>query len=231
MNALNRAVIIVLLLLAMVLCSVLLVGARWVLPPIAEQLSALVEFTEGRYWYDLELPGGVLACLVDLVLFLLILLQVRQPRKSIRVEKAGGEVLITIASITDRLKHEVNQLPDVLRSKPRVLGKRSGVVVRLDAEVVAGVNVPEKANQIVEVARRVVEDDMGLGLAQPPKVNLRAASYSKARKSPVKPGKAPPARPQEPLPVEPIEAAEAKEELADLPEALTSAEKSVDSVD
>jgi hypothetical protein len=216
MNALNRAVIVVLLVIAMVLCSVLLVGAKWVLPPVTQQLSVLAESIEGREWYEVTLPGGTLACVVDVVLFLFIVLQVRRPRKSIRVEKAaGGEVLVSIASISDRLKYEVDQLPEILRTRPDLSGKRSGVVVELDVEAAAGVNVPEKAGVIVETARRVIEDDMGLKLVRPPKVNLRVVSYPKGQSYPVRSREA---RPAEPAPEREAPLAEPAEWLPVEPE-------------
>jgi hypothetical protein len=234
MNAFNRVLVVFLLVLAMVLCSVLLVGSRRVIPAMVQQSSALLESIEGLPWYQLELPGGALACVVNLILFLFILLEVRQPRKSIRVEQAGGgKVLISIASIADRMKHEVGQLPDVLRTKPKVSSKRKGVGVELDVEAQPGINVPEKAEQIVETARRVVEEDMGLKLARPPKVNLRVASYSKAGISPIRPREVVPVAPKTTPPPEPkdlptiepgswspVEPVEAEVELPHMPEDL-----------
>jgi hypothetical protein len=237
MNAFNRVVMVALLLAAMVLCIVLLVGVRVVVPVIAQQSATLAESIEGRTWYELELPGCAIASVVNLILGLFVLLEVRRPRRSIRVGKAaGGEVSVSVASITDRLKHEVGQVSDVLRTRPRVLGKRSGVVVELDVAAAAGVTVPEKADQIVEVARRVVEEDMGLKLVRPPKVSLRVVSYPRGRKPPARPAEVSPARPREMVPaepeeapptepeewsaVEPVEPVEAAEELPDLPEDL-----------
>jgi hypothetical protein len=206
MNAFNRVVMVVLLLVAMVLCIVLLVAGRVVVPAVAQQWASLAESVEGRMWYELELPGCVVAGVVNLILGLFVLLEVRRPRKSIRVEKAaGGEVSVSVVSITERLKYEVGQVSDVLRTRPRVLGKRSGVVVELDVEAAAGVSVPEKAGQIVEAARRVVEEDMGLKLVRPPKVSLRVVSYPRERKPPVGLAEVPPARPREMVPAEPEE--------------------------
>jgi hypothetical protein len=142
-------------------------------------LAALSDYLSGVESY-VRLPLGILLALVlDFVFALLIFLEVRRSTKrAIRVEKsAGGEVLINVASIADRLKYEVDQLPSILRSKSWVFGKRGGVVVGLDVETVAGVNVPEQAEQIVEVARQVVEEKMGLKLARPPKVNMRVVPY------------------------------------------------------
>ena len=85
---------------------------------------------------------------------------------------------------------------DILRTRPKVSGKRNGVVVELDVEAAAGINVPEKADGIVETARRVVEEDMGLKLARPPKVNLRVVSYPKMRKYPVRPKEIRPVEPE-----------------------------------
>ena len=221
MNALNRAVIVVLLLIAMVLCSVLLVGSRWVLPLAVQQLSVLTEFIEGRAWYELELVGVALVCVVDLVLLVFMWLELRQPRKSIRVEKAGGDALVTIASISDRLKHEVGQLPNVRHTKPRVSARRKGVVVELDVETATGVNVPKKADQIIETARRVLGEDMGLRLVRPPRVNLRAVSYSRERISrlgskgapAIEPADEPPVEPEDWSLVEPVEQIEPVEQV------------------
>ena len=235
MNALNRVVVVFLLLVVMALCTVLLVAPVPVFEVIAQQSGLLVDALAPQPQYALLLVGLPCALLLDVILFLLIVLELRRPsRNSIRVEKAGGgEVLISIASIADRMKHEVGQLPSVLRAKPKVSSKRKGVGVELDVEAEPGINVPEKAEQIVEMARRVVEEDMGLKLAQPPKVNLRVVSYSKTGISPIRPREvapaapkvAPPPEPKELPSVEPgswspVEPVEAEAELPHLPEDL-----------
>lgn len=194
MNTVNRIIVVVLLLVAVVLCTITLLFPVRVLDAIARQPAALADSLRefGRYspeWFGRVFLGGLFALTLDIVFGLLIILEVRRPKpKAIRVEKAGGgEVQISIASITDRLKYEVNQLSNVLRSKPRVSTKRGGVVVKLDVETAAGIDVPEKAEQIVETARRVVEERMGLKLARPPKVNLRAVPYPRTPRGPFRP--------------------------------------------
>ncbi|MDY7077569.1 MAG: alkaline shock response membrane anchor protein AmaP [Chloroflexota bacterium] len=205
MNAVNRVLVVIILLVSIVACSVLLVGSRWVLPAFAYQLDTLIETIQDLEWYQLELPGGLIALLVDLVIVVFIFFEVRRPSRSIRVEKAaGGEVQISVASIADRLKYEVDQLPSVLRTKPKVSAKRGGVVVEMDVETSAGVNVPEKAEQIVETARQVVEEDMGLKLVRP-KVNLRVVPHPKTRKPSARPREVPAAKPKERPPAEPKE--------------------------
>jgi hypothetical protein len=179
MNTVNRIVLVILLLVAIPLCTILLVLPVPVLQAVEVQLTALVSSLDLLNPFVRVSLGVLFALALDIIFILLIILEVRRPTpKAIRVEKAaGGEVLITVASIADRLEYEVDQLSGVLRSQSKVSGKRSGVVVELDVETAAGIDVPEKADQIVETARRVVEEKMGLKLARPPKVNLRAVPY------------------------------------------------------
>jgi hypothetical protein len=214
MNVVNRVVMVILLLVAMALCSLLLMVPVPVLEVIEQQSVLLAQAFDRWSGNGLFLWGIPLALLVDMLLFLLIVLEVRRPsRRAIRVEKAaGGEVLVSITSIADRVKYESNRLPGVLQTKPRVSGKRSGVVVELDVETAAGVSVPEQAGQIVEVTRRAVEEDMGLKLARPPKVNLRVVPFPKAEAVPVEPKVTPPmAEPEPPQVVEPKPAVPATE--------------------
>ena len=217
MNAVNRVVLVILLLVVMVLCSVLLVEPVLVLDAVARQADALVDWLDSLPLYARLLSGILLALVLDLVLALLIFLEVRRPRrKPIRLEQAaGGEVLIGVASIADRLRYEVDQLPGILRVKPRVWGKRRGVVVELDVETAAGIDVPEQADQIVGLARRVVEENMGLKLARPPRVNLRAVPYPRPRKVVAPPRlEEPPVEPEG----EPVVLPEEPEETLALPE-------------
>jgi hypothetical protein len=219
MNAVNRVVMVILLLVAMVLCSVLLVFPVRSLDAVARWSTAQADFIRqferlSPDWFVRVGLGSVLALVLDVCFLLLIILEVRRPsRKAIRVQKAaGGEVQISVASIADRLRYEVDQLASVLRTKPKVSGKRGGVVVELDVETAAGINVPEKSGQILGTAQRVVEEGMGLKLARPPKVNLRVVRHPKVpkEKAPVLPEDVeeavpsmPPSAPEEEPPVLP----------------------------
>ena len=199
MNAVNRVVLVILLLVAMVLCTVVMVVPVWVFDAVARQSVALVDYLSSQPLYVLLPLGVTFAVVLDIIFIFLIYLEVRRPaRKSIRVEKAaGGEVLVSVASIADRMKYEVDQLSSILRTRPSVSGKRGSVVVELDVETATGVNVPEKAEQIVETARQVVEEKMGLKLARPPKVNLRVMPYPKTPQPPAELRERPKEKPKE----------------------------------
>jgi hypothetical protein len=203
MNVVNRVVMVILLLVAMALCTIALIVPVPMLEVIEQQSGLLSDALDGQPVYMLLPIGIALALVLNVAFAFLIFLEVRRSsRRAIRVEKAaGGEVQVSIASIADRVKYESNQLAGVLHTKPRVSGKRNGVVVELDVETSTGISVPEKAGQIVEVTRRAVEDDMGLKLARPPKVNLRVVPYPKGQVAPVETAVPPPVVKPEPLPV------------------------------
>ena len=185
MNAFNRVVLVILLLLGMVLCPLVLVLPLPTLRMISLQAGGLTEFLDRVNPFVLLPIGILLALIVDLIAILFIILEVRRPAAtSISVEQAvGGKVMLSIASISDQLKTEVSLLPDVLQAKPRVSAKGKGVLVELDAKIAAEAGVPNKTERIVETVRRVVEQKMGLKLARPPKVNIEAVR--RARPAPV----------------------------------------------
>jgi len=174
MNTFNRVVLVLLLLLVMVLCSFVLIVPIQSLEIIGRQAEALADLLS-RVRPIARLPIGILlALIIDLLGILLIVLEVRRREsRSIKVEQAsGGEVTLSVASIADQLKAELSHLPEIVQAKPKVSAKRKGVVVEVDARIEAEAGVPNKAERIVEVIRRTVEQKMGLKLARPPKVNV-----------------------------------------------------------
>lgn len=209
MNKINRVVIVVIVLAVMVLCSVTLAFPVRTLNSTAQQLKALAD-SIARLGAPLKDAGWfvrVAVCLLfiaalDIIGILLIIAEFRWPTpRFIRVEKTtGGEVQVNVASIADRLRYEIDLLSSVLRCKPKVSSKRGGVVIGLDVETAAGIDVPAKAEQIVETVRVVVEEKMGLKMARPPKVNLHTVPYPKIPLTPVRPSGIP--RPVETPPVE-----------------------------
>jgi uncharacterized alkaline shock family protein YloU len=186
MNTFNRVVLVILLLLAMVLCSLMLVVPLRSLQIVSQQAQALANLL-ARLRAVVRLPAGILlALIVNLIGILLIVLEVRRSAPSgIKVEQAsGGEVTLSLASIAEQLKAELNQLPEIVQAKPKVSAKRKGVFVEVDTRIAAQSGVPNKAERIVEAIRRVVETQMGLKLARPPKVNIEAVRSSAGTRRP-----------------------------------------------
>jgi uncharacterized alkaline shock family protein YloU len=207
MNTFNRVTVVLLLVVLTVLCCALSAGAKWIIPPVAEQMSMWAGDLEDAGALTTVGVGAAIGLAPVLVLVLLIILEVRpRRRRFIRAEKAtGGQVEVSVTSIAERLKHEVNSLPGVLSVKPKVSGKRRGVEVNLDVDMGAGLDVPPQAERIVETVRQVVEEKMGLKLATLPKVHVKTVPYPKApvvRSRPSEPEPEP--EPEEPKEVAPV---------------------------
>jgi hypothetical protein len=179
---------VVLLLVAMVACT-----ATFLLPLRVSNAVALQAEAVGDILFRMRPVvrvglGVLLALTANLIFLLFLILEVRRPAtKAIKVQQTtGGEVELSVESIADRVDYEVDQLPGVLNVSTDVTSKRGGVLVELDVNIAGKLDVPKRAEQIVETARQVVEDKMGLKLARPPKVHLRAVSRPEVRRQPVR---------------------------------------------
>lgn len=209
MNTFNRIVVVVSLIVLIVSSCALSVAAKWIVPPAAEQMTMWAEGLEGAASITTVGVGAAIGLAPVLVLVLLLVLEVRpRRRRFIRAEKTtGGQVEISVASIADRLRHEVNSLPGVLSVKPKVWGRRRGVEVRLDVDMAAGLDVPPQAEQIVETVRQVVEEKMGLKMARLPRVQVRTVPYptgAVVKRRPSKPKPEPEPEVEEPKEVTPL---------------------------
>lgn len=203
MNTLNRIIVVLMLLVVMAVCSLTLIVPLQTLRVVAQQ-AELLGNAVARIRAAARLPLGILlAVIVNLVGVLLIILELRRSAaKTVTVEQSGGgEVTLSLASIADQLKAELDGLPEVVHVKPKVSAHRKGVVVEVDARIAAETGVSDKAERILETIRRQVEQKMGLKLARPPKVNLEAMRRARdVPEEPEEPAPAPATTP-EPTPM------------------------------
>jgi hypothetical protein len=182
MNVFNRLVVLALLLLIIVATALIVIVPQetlrlsaatfdWLRQGAADYINSgdRLLFAAGRV-----IVGGVivLACLI------LIWLELRRPRKrTIRTQKmAGGEALITVDSIEQRLAYNIDQLPDVIKVTPHIDGKSRGVDVDLLLETSPDIDVPMKTEEVLEVTREVIGERMGLKLGKV-QVKIKHAPY------------------------------------------------------
>jgi uncharacterized alkaline shock family protein YloU len=184
MNAFNRVVMIILLLVLIVIAAVVAVFPR----EAFDTLAAIFDYLAGEvsfYWESdwaawafffaiRALIGGGIIILALFVLWL----EIRRPRqKTIRVQKvAGGEARIATESIVRRLAYNVDKLPDVIKVTPKLNATSRGVDVRLFLETTPEIDVPMKTEEVCEVAREVVEEQLGLRLNKV-QVNVKHAAF------------------------------------------------------
>jgi hypothetical protein len=204
-NAFNRIMMLLVILLAFVVLTISL-AAPFETLTVGKAVADNALRTLGRIRPEFILPFRALlilcAILFDMLLIGLVILEVRGPaRRTIRVQKVdGGIVAVTTEALVERLQYHLDQLADVISVKVKVTPRGGNVDLSLDVRTGADVNVPEKAGQVLEVARQVVEDKMGVKLARKPHVYIHATPYPgvAARRmsgSPVAPPRAPEALP------------------------------------
>ncbi len=174
MNTFNRIVMILLLILAIPVLVLVMFAVAFPGPAIAAVQAQLAVLE------TLSLTGKAIVVAVSALLILLCLvllwLELRRPGpRVVKLSKVeSGEAVLTLNSIEQRLAYNVDQLPDVIKVVPKVVGKGKAVDVVLDLETTADVDVPAKTEEVVQVTREVVEERMGLALRNV-KVNIKMA--------------------------------------------------------
>lgn len=194
MNVFNRVMMVLLSIAFLVLAFILTVWPlTWLW--IGQQMHGYAQ--SNRFGYSL---AGIL---VMLVCGLILLLEVRRARRAryVVVDRvAGGEARILAESISRRLNYEVDLLQDVSDAKSEVVAKGRGLKVNLEVLMSPDVDIPLKTEEVIETARRVIEEQMGLRLAGKPKdaitVTIRHPKQIAPAKAPV-PTVASPALPAE----------------------------------
>lgn len=88
-------------------------------------------------------------------------------RRGVRVHTVeGGSVELDTASIGRRLEWHLDQLAEVIAVVSRVKARGSAVDIQLDVETAPDIDVPMKTDEVVEVTRDIIEEDMGLKLGK-----------------------------------------------------------------
>jgi len=171
MNVFNRILVLILALAVLVVAFILTVWPQtWTV--VGEYMLYLSQYARLAYI--------LVGILVMLLCGLLLLLEVRRPRRAkyVMVDKVtGGQARVLIDSVSRRLNYEVDLLQDVSQVKSRIDAKGRGLRVTVDVMMGPDVDVPMKTDEIIETARRMIEDHMGLKLAGKTKdaitVNIR----------------------------------------------------------
>lgn len=165
MNLFNRIVIVVLLfaLLATTLLSLLVPRTLLaILRASLDQIEATIPFYNifsGIYWAYL---GGWLGML--LLCLLLLWLELRRPRrKAVEVPGTEGRRMeVSVKSIAQQLQNSLGGVADVSRVRPRVVSRGRKVDIFLDMQVHPAVELPGKTEEVTQLARAVVEEQMGI---------------------------------------------------------------------
>lgn len=171
MRLFNRLVTFFVLALALICLVALALSPQDVLAFVQR---ALLNFSNFLVSYQATDPlnfniARVAAILGALVVLLPLLLAEFPRRKSdpaVRLHTASGDAQVTADSIARRLAWHLDQLADVISVQPVVRPRGDHVDVLLNVETSPAIEVPMKTEEVMLVAREVVQDRMGLKLGR-----------------------------------------------------------------
>lgn len=98
-------------------------------------------------------------------------------RRGVRIQTAeGGAAELDTVSVARRLQWHLDQLAEVITVVPNVRPRGGSVDVRLEIETAPDIDIPMKTDEVVEVTRDIIEQDMGLRLGKLD-VHIRCAPF------------------------------------------------------
>ena len=178
MNVLNRLIVIVLLVMLLVLLPVLIFLAMAMPDASVATAGQAVTSVEGNLTLVNRTVFSVVAGLIFVAGLLFLWLQIRRSRaKDVAVQEITvGEARVSIGSIVQRLEYNIDRLQDVVTVRPVVKAKGSGVDVVVNLQTSPEIDVPMKTEEVVQVTKEVIEDQMGLKLNKV-SVEIKHAPY------------------------------------------------------
>jgi uncharacterized alkaline shock family protein YloU len=183
MNAVNRLLVILLILAIIVLTALLVIVPKQMLDLTAQFFTNMGAYTDAwmtQQWALFASGRVIIGGAIVLLCLILLWLELRRPRKkTIRTQKvAGGEAHIAVDSVAQRLSYNIDQLPDVVKVSPRITSRSRGVDIDLVLETSPEIDIPMKTEEVLQVTREVIEDQMGLKLGKV-QVKIKHAPYPK----------------------------------------------------
>jgi hypothetical protein len=184
-NVINRiiAVLVVIILWAaiVVLAAAPQQGLAWArsgLDWVEVSLYQLAAAQPGWLYPLLRGAAIIVATLLALAWLMQELRRKQTPVVKMRLP-SGGEAAVTADSISRRLAWHIDQLADVNSVTPVVRTRGNSVDIDLNLQTAPDVDVPMKTEEVVAVAREVIERQMGLQLNKV-KVNIEHAPFKPA---------------------------------------------------
>jgi hypothetical protein len=98
-------------------------------------------------------------------------------RRGVRIHTAeGGSAELDTTSIGRRLAWHLDQLAEVVTVVPNVRSRGSAVDIRLEIEAAPDVDIPLKTEEVVQVTREIIEQELGLRMGRLD-VHMRCAPF------------------------------------------------------
>lgn len=184
MNLINRVVIILLILAAMLIIPLIFVfpeQAEFLLRYIADVIAANLTWLDGlspaaQIGVRILLAGvGVVVLIIGLVFLALEVIRIQ--RRTVQLRNKSGKVVMD--GVSEHLAYYIDLLADIVRVRPKIASKGKNVRVELYVETGPGVHIPSKTAEIQKTAQRVIEEQLGLELSGDVKVVIKPATIPK----------------------------------------------------
>ena len=174
MNETNRAVIVLLAGLWILLMAVLIFLAWAADADVVDRLGDFVEYLDAHR----DNPSRLiltLGALVTVVLALLLIIVELAPEEEVRelkVEQAGATTIVPADALRARLEEALVGLPQVSAAKARVMSKDRGIGTALTLTITPDTNVAFITQEASRVVVDTIQSDLGLPVAAPPTVRI-----------------------------------------------------------
>jgi hypothetical protein len=171
MNTFNRIAMIVVLFLLIAAVAIAAVAPFTTISYLQDSLIQANTWVGEQQEVNASnfLIGQIAIGVIALILFgVLIGLEIWSgQRRGVRIRTAqGGQAELDTSSISRRLSWQLDQLAEVISVVPIVKSKGGSVDIKLEIEAAPDIDVPMKTDEVVEVTRDLIEQDMGLKLGR-----------------------------------------------------------------
>lgn len=181
MSAFNRFVVVVLLTVLLLACLVIAINPINVLTVVEGRVTGLLgQLTTLRDESLTNFIIGQVAFGVGTILLFSMLLWVEIfaiRRRGVRIRTAeGGTAELDTNSVGRRLAWHLDQLAEVMTVVPAVRPRGNAVDITLEIEAAPDVDIPLKTEEVVQVTREIIEQELGLKMGKLD-VRMRCAPF------------------------------------------------------
>lgn len=188
MNAFNRIFVIVTLVILLVLGVITLISPAFVL----RTTQSIADAFRSGFFAPYSDVGRFIVRLIFAIMWVafiggLLWLQLRRPSSpTIEIARytGGSAIRISTAVVAERIQDAVNGLDGVIDTKVQATGRNKAVELKLNVSAVKGSDLLTKAEEIAQVTRHVVQDELGLKLAGKPEVAIQEKQGKGGRAKP-----------------------------------------------
>jgi hypothetical protein len=169
MNVINRLIVMVELIVALLIVPAAIVVVLFFFPGIAGILNNLARsLTDSATVFLVQLICVLTLLTVFFIVILLLFLELSTPRAHLfQVQVTDGRVQVTEQAIVQRLEHSIAQIAEIALVKAHVVASKGNAIEAfIELETSPQVNVPQKTQEVIALAKQVLEQQIGLKVAQ-----------------------------------------------------------------